>query len=439
MIDEINVDGLINKALARGADEIEFFFQLTRTIELSRESKNRLQGMKKKDSGVAIRVVRDKKLGIAIGPIAKYDELLEDAFKTIKNYKGRKILLPKSVGVSKTANNSDPDLENLTLNKLETYLYTLNEEILSDPNIKSQRNEILKVVTEALIANSTGLFVKKKDSWLRIVALIAAEKKSDKIWIGEETIAQEIKKLDISELGAKTRQMASYALNSVSVSHSDIQNFVNWDVLWHPQALAELLTYYVIPYISRPVKKGHENLFDRRVSIVDDPYLKDGLNNQEFDDEGIKTTKKILVDSGQHVNSLGVGNRFRADYNYHLRRSYRFLPTVFPTNLSIILDYPQINIHFNGKKCLYIRRIVGAQGSLLSPGDFAVAAPESYMITPNSKKLLVGLGIAGNVSELFHSIINVTPPISTFPSFAPFAIHLPYILTKGKNIKFHLN
>ncbi|MFX0065883.1 MAG: metallopeptidase TldD-related protein [Candidatus Hermodarchaeota archaeon] len=439
MINEINVDGLIKKALARGADEIEFFFQLTRTIELSRESKNRLQGMKKKDSGVAIRVIKDKKLGIAIGPVAKYDELIEDAFKAIKYYKGRKFLLPKPIGPSKTANTSDPDLENLTVNKLESYLYTLNEEILSDPNIKSQRNEILKVVTEALIVNSTGLFVKKKDSWLRIVALIAAEEDSDKIWIAEETIAQRIKNLDLNELGTKIRQMASYALNSVLVSQNDAKNFVNWDVLWHPQALAELLIYYLIPYISRPVKKGHENLFNERVSIVDDPYLKNGLNNQEFDDEGTKTKKKTLVDSGLHINSLGVGNRFRADYNYQLRRSYRFLPTVFPTNLSIKVDYPQKNIQFNSEKCLYIRRIVGAQGSLLSPGDFAVAAPESYIITPNSTKLLIGLGITGNIGELFHSTINVSPPISIFPSFAPFAIHLPYILTEGKNVNFHLN
>ncbi|MFX1251554.1 MAG: metallopeptidase TldD-related protein [Promethearchaeota archaeon] len=395
--------------------------------------------MKKKDLGIAIRVIKDKKLGIAIGPVDQYNKLLEDAFKTMKNYKGRKILLPKSVGVSKTANTSDPDLENLTANKLESYLYTLNEEILSDPNIKSQRNEILKVVTESLIANSTGLFVKKKDSWLRIVALIAVEKNLDKTWIGEEIIAKEIKNVDLSELGTKVRQMASYALNLVLVSQNDTKNFVNWDVLWHPQALAELLTYYLIPYISRPVKKGQENLFNEKVSILDDPYLKNGLNNQEFDDEGTNTKKKTLVDGGQHVNSLGVGNRFRADYNYHLRRSYRFLPTVFPTNLSMKLDYPQKNIQFNGKKCLYVRKIVGAQGSLLSPGDFAVAAPESYIITPNSKKLLVGLGITGTIGELFHSIINVSSPISTFPSFAPFAVHLPYILTEGKNVSFHLN
>ena len=103
------------------------------------------------------------------------------------------------------------------------------------------------------------------------------------------------------------------------------------------------------------------------------------------------------------------------------------------------MDYPQKNIQVNSEKCLYIRRIVGAQGSLLSPGSFIVAAPESYIITPNSRKLLIGLGITGNVGEFFHSIINISPPISVFPSFAPFAIHVPYIMTEGKSVNFHLN
>lgn len=129
--------------------------------------------------------------------------------------------------------------------------------------------------------------------------------------------------------------------------HGESVESGNYPVLLQNEAMSDLLTALSGMFHGESIYKGvsilkdklGETVFDKRISIVDDPLLESGYESAAFDDEGVACYRKYLVEQGvfktclhnlksaKLMNTVSTGNGFKGGYASSV--------DISPTNLYI--------------------------------------------------------------------------------------------------------
>lgn len=178
------------------------------------------------------------------------------------------------------------------------------------------------------IANSKGLNIAKKDAYTVLAAGCLAIDGDDKKSAYEIEVIYDLKKFDTQAYIDKLIDKTVSQLNAGSVQTG------SYNIILKNEVFASLLSALSSLFNGEAAYKGltplanklEEKIFDEKVTIIDDPLMKDGYGSTSFDDEGVACFKKTVVDKGvlktylhstksaALLHTSTTGNGFKSSY-----------------------------------------------------------------------------------------------------------------------------
>lgn len=186
--------------------------------------------------------------------------------------------------------------------------------------------ETQKVQTQIL--NSLGLDISKQESLTYFYSSVLAQENGDNKSAYEIKILHDFEECPVDEYVEKLKNKVVSKLNATQVKTG------KYKVLMKNEAMSSLLGALTDLFNGEQVYKGISKLkdkldtqiFDEKITIFDDPLLKDGLGSTPFDDEGVASYTKTVVDHGvlklflhnqksaSQMQTTSTGNGFKHGY-----------------------------------------------------------------------------------------------------------------------------
>lgn len=222
---------------------------------------------------------------------------------------------------------------------------------------------------------------------------------------------------DEKEISKKILEKLNHSKNVISIETK------KYNIVFTPRAVANLfgdilaviLNGKVVQQkISPLVDKIGKELFDKKLSFTEDPSI--GTKATPFDDEGIKTTKKALIQNGT-VNSFyfdlssgskctpknpSTGNGFKGSLS----------ATPSPNLTSLVINSGKVSYQdliSNMKEGILIDQVLGAGQSNTLAGEFNVGIDLGFKIKDGKiQGRIKNCMIAGNIFELLKNVSEIS-------------------------------
>jgi PmbA protein len=179
-------------------------------------------------------------------------------------------------------------------------------------------------------------------------------------------------------------------------------------------------------------------VISQRLNIIDSGLLDMRLGSKPFDDEGVPTTNKILIEKGVlksflHNTYTAKKDGVRSTGNA-VRGSFTGLPTVGPTNLFIEPASMEYTANLEGlikiiHKGLYITETMGMHTANPISGEFSVGASGLWVENGEIKYPVKEAVISGNILELFKNVVVIGDDLRFYGN-----IGSPCLLIEGIDI-----
>jgi|GEM_PF-228402 len=261
---------------------------------------------------------------------------------------------------------------------------------------------------ESFFANSLGVACKERETSNSFWVEISKITDGDFFQIGCDKISAEAN-INYEEIVEKALKMAVWGKQLSKLKSGKMR------VVFTPETARGLIGYFVSAANGKLVNEGvskftgklGQQIFDRRLTLLEDPRLDWGVASCVLDDEGVLTKPKPIISSGKVVNfyydlnqaaRAGVtstGNGFREPY-------FQADPRV--TNVVVSPGDELFEKLLKGEnECLVVYQVLGAGQSNPYNGDFQLGVSLGYLARNGE---IVGrvkdVSIAGNVFDLFR-------------------------------------
>lgn len=178
------------------------------------------------------------------------------------------------------------------------------------------------------ITNSKGLNLTDEVSYAMIVAQALAKEQDDVKNDYDWMIVYDDADIDVEAFAKKLAHKVTSKLHATQIPSG------NYPVIMNNETMISLLGALIGLFDGENAYKGisilkdsmDQQIFDEKITIVDDPLMKDGYNSCSFDDEGVACKTKTLVKQGvlksylhnlksaKLMNCTSTGNGFKAGY-----------------------------------------------------------------------------------------------------------------------------
>ncbi|MBE6107523.1 MAG: TldD/PmbA family protein [Erysipelotrichaceae bacterium] len=214
---------------------------------------------------------------------------------------------------------------------------------VSDPRIVQVMTSVMQSVNVRTgIHNSLGLNLNKNESYSFLYSMALAHENGDNKSGMDFKVMRSLNDLNVDEFVEKIRNEVTGKLNAKQVKTGQ------YKVILKNSAMSDLLGALTGLFNGELVHKGISKLsgkldsqiFDEKITILDDPLKKNGLNSTPFDDEGVASFTKTVVDHGvlkmflhnqksaAMMDTVSTGNGFKAGYAGQI--------SISPTNFFIV-------------------------------------------------------------------------------------------------------
>lgn len=151
----------------------------------------------------------------------------------------------------------------------------------------------------------------------------------------------------------------------------------------------------------------NQQIFNKDISIVDDPKIIRGLGSKPFDGEGIKTNQKEIVSNGILKSwLLNTSTAIKLDLKStgHASRSIGSPPGISTSNLYMVNGIYSYNDLINSiKSGFYATELIG-MGVNLVTGDYSMGASGMWIENGEIKYAVSEVTIASNLKEMFLNL-----------------------------------
>ena len=293
--------------------------------------------------------------------------------------------------------------------KLSTEPSKINSEI-----IKSEYTKFNTAKLERVIVNSEGIDLKEQKTIVQATVSPIAKDGENMIVDGASRVSTKLNDVNIEDLMKKAINN-TLRKGATSIKSGKYKVIIDGEVM---ASLIRTMEDNFLGHIAQENKtllkdKIEEKVASSKVTLVDDPFLEGGISTCSFDDEGVPTRVKNIIENGVFKGFLHslktaknskvnpTGNGFKAGFKSTVKAS--------PTNLYIkegdksfeeLLSFVE-----NG---IYIIDLAGLHsGANAVTGDFSLAAEgikiENGVLTSAIKHIT----IAGNFFDLLNNIEEV--------------------------------
>ncbi|MGN1343572.1 MAG: TldD/PmbA family protein [Traorella sp.] len=437
----MNKQALIEKALSSGIETIEIY-----TLKSSKES---IEVYDQKvdrftiaqSGGIAIRGLYHGKLGYCFLE-EDNDDNIDLCIETIKSnasfienddpvmiYAGDK----EYPIVEKTPlkNSSTEDKINF-LKEIEVKLSKADERIVQVMGCAMETQQV-----EVNIANSLGMNITKNDEYCVFYASLLAREGNDNKSAYEMVVTHDISSVDVDEYVEKLKNKVVSKLNAKQVK-SD-----KYKVILKNEAMCSLLGSLTGLFSGENVYKGISQLkdkldtmiFDEKITILDDPLKKDGYASTPFDDEGVASFTKTIVDHGKlkmflqnqksaaMLKTTSTGNGFKSGYagsvgiqptNFYIQEgSLSFEDLCKEMGDGVIID--ELNGLHAGLNPISTDFSLQASGFVVENGQ--ITRPIN-LVTVAGNFLVMMKDISGVANDTYDNLSGVSSPSILFDSLS---------------------
>lgn len=425
---ELNPSKLIDLAIKKGADQVEIYHLKDECIKVQTESGHIKTSGEIFSDGVGFRVLKNKSLGFTYTTDFRKDTLektIENAIKIAKLLKSKKVefSFPKKGKPSIVKKIYSKELGELNASQALELMNRLLDAIKSN----KKNYEIVPTYgliechkTHVFLYNSQGFddSYKKTDMLGGIRTLI---NKYDKTGNGfEAQFCSQIENFNPENIGYDAGKQAIDNLESKKI------DTCKTDLIIGPHGNAKLFIPFTKAIYANNIKnkqslfidKIGEEIGSKNLFMYDDGTYEGGLGSAPFDDEGVSSKRKCIVEGGLLKNYLydletaseagieGTGNGIRCTF-YPNHNKYKFNPTVGVTNFILKKgDNSKEDLISEIKNGVLATFLVG-DGDPAS-GDFSFEIRNGYQIENGEiKHSLRQASFSGNLSETLKNIQEI--------------------------------
>ena len=440
----IFIDKLFEKASLKGIDEFEIYFlsNLNTSIKIYQGKIENFSN--NQNQGISFRGMVDGKMGYS------YSESMEDEDidflinEVIENASciesldkqfiyGEKANYTDTITYSSAIENLDTDLVKNFLIKMEEYALSIDERVK-----KVNFCSFAMGSGEKIIKNSKGLELHSKENICYTYISVIAEENGVVKTGSHFQLGRDFSKFDYKELSEVAVKRALNKFGTITLTKVPktcvIENLAFSSLLG---AMSNIFSAEAVQKnISKLKGKLNEAVASSIVTLVDDPFLKDGLANSSFDDEGVPTSYKKIIQDGilktylynlktaykDGVSSTGNG----------VKGSYKGTVGISSFNLYIKPSSKSFDKMIeNIKEGIFITDFAGLHSGLNTiSGDFSLAGEGFYIKDGKIDRPLNQITISGNFFELLKNIKDIANDIK----FSFSSVGSPSIMVEGLKV-----
>ncbi len=412
---------LANKILQKGKEkmeDLEVFIQRSKETEIGVFNGEIDKYSISESGGLSLRGIYNDKMGYSY--TEKIDEssidmLVEEAYENSKYIDS----LDKEIIFSGSDKYEEIDNYNGNLSKTPmedkiTFLKNLEEEALSLDNRVSSIQVCVyqEFESDRFIINTKGVDLSDKFSGAFCYIAVILKDGEDTKTGSSYRMFNDLKDIDYKEI-AKEAVDEGISMLGASAIKSD-----SYPVVFKNTVFANILSAFTPILSAENVQKGFSLLKDKvgskvandMLTIVDDPFLKDGFATRAFDDEGCKTSYKKIIDNGvlnSYLYNLKSANKDGVESTGNgSRRSYKSAVSILPTNLYIEKGNKTFEELIGSiNKGIYITNVEGLHAGLNQvSGDYSLSAHGYEIEDGKIKRPINQITIASN---FFETLMNI--------------------------------
>jgi len=310
----------------------------------------------------------------------------------------------------------NPFLKVSSAEKIEL-LKTLEKSIKeTDPRIKQVSNcSYSESVSEVRIINSKGLNLKKSDFYGFMMAAGVARTESEVTSVFDYQIKDNFTSFDPVSLGQEIAKATVSKLNADTVASKSYPVVLKNDVVADLIGAFKGMFSGEMLFKNLTLLKGKENtqIMGENISIIDDPFLEEGLSKSSFDDEGVACNEFEVVKDGVFkgfMHNLKTAKIFKTNPTGH-----GFKPSIYasvgvaPTNLYLKPGTNEFDALLEGiEEGIYITQVEGLHAGI-DPvsGSFSLKS-SGFLIEQGKLSRAVKLIVAsGKFLELFNQVEQI--------------------------------
>jgi len=426
----------ILKRLKAQADQVEVVNVQSESTKIGFEA-NRLKSSQVEETrGVAVRVVKDGRLGFAASSDASAtDKLVTNALESA-DY-GDKIPLafpaPQPAPQVTTFDQSIIDMPIPRLVEIGQEIVDIILQVEPEARVNIELN---RGVQRLSLRNQTGAEVSFERSPFS-VSFEVARVEGDDVLIMFDVAGTTVWEHDYLAAARKLGEKLRLAQKSASIRSGQMP------VLFAPTGslvlglplMLGLNGKNVYTQNSPMAGKVGEKLFDDKISVIDDPTIHGKFGSASYDDEGVAHRRNVLVDQGvlkSFLYDLKTAAQSGVESTGNGSRSLFRPPAPSPTNLIFKAgETPVADMIAGIDEGLLVEDALGlGQGNVIS-GAFSNSLSLAFKI---EKGEIVGrvkdVSIAGDVYDLLQDVAAV----SRETEWVYYNFNLPYILLPNMNV-----
>lgn len=438
------IDKLFEKASLRGIEEFEIYFLSNLSSSMKIYQGKIENTSNNQNQGISFRGKIDGKMGYS------YSESMEDEDidflinEAIENAYCIESLDPQFIYGEKS-NYTETDtysesIENLDSGMIKDFLVNMEKYALSlDERVKKVSFCSFAMGSgEKIIKNSKGLSLHSKDNISYVYLSVIAEN-NQVIKTGSEfEIGRDFSDFDYKKIAKSAVNKALNKLDTIKIEKTPnicvIENLAFSSLLG---AMSNIFSAEAVQKnISKLKGKVGQEVASKIVTLVDDPFFEGGLGNSSFDDEGVPTSYKEIIENGvlktylynlktAHKDGvLSTGNGSKGSYKGTIGISF-FNLYVKPSKTSFDEMIKDIT------EGIFITDFAGLHSGLNTiSGDFSLAGEGFFIKNGKIGKALNQITISGNFFELLKNIKNIGNDLR----FSFSAVGSPSIVVEGLKI-----
>ncbi|MFF2445675.1 TldD/PmbA family protein [Neobacillus sp. NPDC058068] len=419
---------LFSAALASGFTDVEIYYEKKEVFGCQIFKGEIDQYEIAEDGGVSFRGIFNGKMGYA------YTEKIDDASIPflLDNAKENTLIINDEDSEEIFAGSSQYEqgnffstaLNEVTIPEKIQFIKDVERELLAlDSRIVATDYCMIRTETVSRsLSNNKGLSLTDGMNYLYVILEAIVKDGEETKTSFEFTVSKDFHNLNAKEIAKKAAEEALSQLGSKNIESKE------YPVLLRNDAAANLLATYSPNFSAENTQAGISSLKDKlgtqianqKITIVDDPFLEDGLACRTFDSEGVATKKLTLVESGvlqSLLHNQKTAKKEQAETTGHAYKdSYKSAVKVGPSNLYIEpseLSFEAL-LATMGEGILITSLSGLHSGANTVSGDFSLAANGFYVADGKVQYPVNLMTIAGNFYQLLQHVEEIGSDL-TFP------------------------
>ena len=420
----------VKDAISKGCDEAEVFIKTAKRLSVEVKN-NGVEALNSaKDFGISLRVIKKHRLGFSFttNP-AELEDMIKEAVEGAKwTAEDEYIDIPNPLLPPSDVLVFDEKIKNIKEDDIINNALFLEKAALDfDSRIKKVRKAEVSIAEgSTAIFNSKGINISYESSFVTAAVTTLADDGYDMQTGWDFAVSRRLSDINFSSIAAAASKKAIDLLGSRKITS------VKVPVILDSSVASDFLGIFSSSLSAEAVQKKRsflankigKNIISPIVNIFDDGLMPWRIGTKPVDDEGVPTSKKMIVSKGaltgfihntytaKKEGTVSTGNAVRGDFkslpgvgvtNLYIEPKIRHQSSDFRQQTEIQND----NLVKSLSKGILVLEAMGVHTANPISGDFSVGVSGLWIENGEIKYPVKEAVISGNVLELFKRIESV--------------------------------